>query len=219
MADVGVLIADLIKAGLDGELVGRVAAALAEREAVLVPDEAAERRRAADRERKREERLRMSADVGRVRGQSPSPKEAPHTPEEKTPTEPSTHKENPLRGQKKGSRLPDDFAPDFEFAVREGLSRSQAEAEFAKFRDFWTAKPGAGGVKLDWQATWRNWVRTSLERSPNARAGPRPGKVTAMDHFRNFASEINGQAGNDRGDSGNRDDAPGVPFRAIEHHG
>jgi hypothetical protein len=28
------------------------------------------------------------------------------------------------------------------------------------FRDFWIAKAGTGGVKLDWQATWRNWIRS-----------------------------------------------------------
>ena len=28
-----------------------------------------------------------------------------------------------------------------------------------QFKDFWVARPGKDGVKLDWQATWRNWVR------------------------------------------------------------
>lgn len=28
-----------------------------------------------------------------------------------------------------------------------------------KFKDHWLAAPGARGVKLDWEATWRNWVR------------------------------------------------------------
>jgi hypothetical protein len=32
------------------------------------------------------------------------------------------------------------------------------------FRDFWIAKPGAGGCKLDWFATWRNWVRKETSR-------------------------------------------------------
>lgn len=27
------------------------------------------------------------------------------------------------------------------------------------FRDHWAAKPGKDGTKLDWFATWRNWVR------------------------------------------------------------
>ena len=33
--------------------------------------------------------------------------------------------------------------------------------ESRKFADYWAAKAGAGGVKLDWQATWRNWVRNA----------------------------------------------------------
>lgn len=33
------------------------------------------------------------------------------------------------------------------------------------FRDFWIGKPGAGGCKLDWAATWRNWIRKECERA------------------------------------------------------
>ncbi len=36
-----------------------------------------------------------------------------------------------------------------------------------KFADHWHAKPGKDGLKLDWFATWRNWVKA--ERSPPAR--------------------------------------------------
>lgn len=35
-----------------------------------------------------------------------------------------------------------------------------------RFRDYWHAKPGQGGCKLDWQATWRNWCRTGLATAP-----------------------------------------------------
>lgn len=59
MSSVAKLIEDMIAAGVSADLIGRTAALLAEREAVLVPDEQAERRRAKDRERKR---LRNSAD-------------------------------------------------------------------------------------------------------------------------------------------------------------
>ena len=30
---------------------------------------------------------------------------------------------------------------------------------FDGFRDYWVSVPGQKGVKLDWSATWRNWVR------------------------------------------------------------
>lgn len=28
-----------------------------------------------------------------------------------------------------------------------------------EFRDYWVAKPGQNGTKLNWEATWRNWIR------------------------------------------------------------
>jgi hypothetical protein len=27
------------------------------------------------------------------------------------------------------------------------------------FVDYWIAQPGQRGVKVDWEATWRNWMR------------------------------------------------------------
>lgn len=52
MTEVAKLIADMVRAGVDPELIGRAAAALAEREPVRIVDEQAERRRAIDRLRK-----------------------------------------------------------------------------------------------------------------------------------------------------------------------
>lgn len=66
--------------------------------------------------------------------------------------------------QKRGTRLPSDFLPDQsgqELALSLGLD---LQATLDHFRDFWTAKPGQGGVKLDWQATWRNWCRNTRGR-------------------------------------------------------
>lgn len=34
---------------------------------------------------------------------------------------------------------------------------------FELFSDHWRAKPGKDGSKLDWTATWRNWVRTQRQ--------------------------------------------------------
>lgn len=70
--------------------------------------------------------------------------------------------------KKNGSRLPADWQPGPEFAsFAEGLGHGAEEiaALGDEFRDYWIAQPGQRGVKLDWLATWRNWVR---------RAGARP---------------------------------------------
>lgn len=71
-------------------------------------------------------------------------------PEKKTPNGVSS---------KRGARLPDDWTPDEVFARQEGLSASACAREADKFRDYWRGQPGQRGVKTDWTATWRNWVR------------------------------------------------------------
>lgn len=52
MSDVAALIADMVRAGVDPELIGRTAAALSAREPVKIVDDQAERRREIDRLRK-----------------------------------------------------------------------------------------------------------------------------------------------------------------------
>lgn len=72
--------------------------------------------------------------------------------------------------QRRGTRLPDGWEPSEALLawVREkcpGLRRSENE----KFVDYWRAQPGQRGVKIDWDATWRNWMRSAFERSPAGR--------------------------------------------------
>lgn len=64
----------------------------------------------------------------------------------------------------RATRLPDDFHPSPEmrawFAVEklhEVIPNPRAEHE--TFCDYWRAKGGADARKLDWPATWRNWMR------------------------------------------------------------
>ncbi|WP_273721082.1 MULTISPECIES: DUF1376 domain-containing protein [unclassified Bartonella] len=71
----------------------------------------------------------------------------------------------------RGCRLPDDFEPDYDFALAEGLPPERIKAEIAKFRDYWRSKAGANATKTDWQATWRNWVRNSKNYEINQRGG------------------------------------------------
>lgn len=51
--------------------------------------------------------------------------------------------------------------------VRPDLSPDQIAFEFDCFLDYWRAKAGAGAVKRDWPATWRNWIRRSNQYSAN----------------------------------------------------
>jgi hypothetical protein len=67
----------------------------------------------------------------------------------------------------RGSRIAPDWSPspdDRQSARSEGMPEAEIDRTAAKFRDFWTGKAGASGVKLDWPATWRNWVRSDCEK-------------------------------------------------------
>lgn len=65
-------------------------------------------------------------------------------------------------------QLPVDWA-EFCKAERPDLNPSTT---FDKFRDYWTAKPGKAGTKLDWLATWRNWVREERQQRGVQQAEP-----------------------------------------------
>jgi hypothetical protein len=90
---------------------------------------------------------------------------------------PPTNLPAPSKDRKQGTRLPDDFMPSpemFEW-FRKSCPHVDGKTEHAQFCDYWRAKPGAPGRKLDWPATWRNWMRTAEARSqPRARPGQRP---------------------------------------------
>jgi len=83
--------------------------------------------------------------------------------------EPSVERERSPRG----SRLPADFPTDAEITFcRQERPDLDAGLLAAKFRDYWCGVPGAKGRKLDWPATWRNFVRSEFSRAPPARASP-----------------------------------------------
>jgi hypothetical protein len=67
----------------------------------------------------------------------------------------------------RGSRLPADWQPSHSeaaFALDRGMPQARLNTEAEKFRNYWTAKSGAGATKRDWSATWRNWIITAMER-------------------------------------------------------
>ncbi len=94
------------------------------------------------------------------RGEIASPLQAPSKPlrsqeQEQEQEQESRHK------QQRGSRLPADWTPDdvgIQFCKTERPDLDPAKTA-DRFRDYWISQPGTKGVKLDWTATWRNWVR------------------------------------------------------------
>ena len=72
----------------------------------------------------------------------------------------------------RGTRLPQDWWPDPACSAFAGNAGLDATKEADAFRDYWLARPGAGGRKLDWSATWRNHCREQASRN-KARFAPR----------------------------------------------
>ena len=71
------------------------------------------------------------------------------------------HKPIKERTATRGTRLPADWKPNAELAAWSKAERPDLELRkvFEEFKDYWSSVAGSGGVKLNWDATWRNWVR------------------------------------------------------------
>lgn len=80
---------------------------------------------------------------------------------------------NVSSGKRRGSRLSHDwFLPaDWgQWSIDEGWSEDTIRAESDKFKDYWHSVAGAKGVKLDWFATWRNWMRNVAKPKQHLKA-------------------------------------------------
>lgn len=64
----------------------------------------------------------------------------------------------------RASRIPEDFIPQEDHYLLAKELGLNCEMEFQKFRDHFLGAPGQRGLKLDWDATLRNWLRTSFDR-------------------------------------------------------
>ena len=78
---------------------------------------------------------------------------------------------------KRATRLPPDFVFDMAYPKAQGLAPKIAEREAERFRDYWAAQPGHEGIKADWPATWRNWVRRAADRLGTVPAAPSGGSA------------------------------------------
>lgn len=112
----------------------------------------------------------VHTDIDGQVGGTPSPDKSPQTP--KINPTPQAQTRTHVR---EGTRLPVNFElPDDwrAFAVDErNWPEAEVMREFDEFRDYWLGKPGREGRKVDWLATWRNWVRRSRRASGKTAAG------------------------------------------------
>lgn len=100
---------------------------------------------------------------------------APATANTSKPSKPS----KPSKAR--GARIPDGWVPDQALAdwTRANAPAAANAREVDRFRDYWTAQPGAKGRKTDWAATWRNWARRCQEQHTQPHRGPAPRSTTS----------------------------------------
>jgi hypothetical protein len=96
------------------------------------------------------------------------------------PKNPTTKKTSSSSTGTRGTRIPDDFKITPEMAAwgrKEvpAITGQMADRITAEFIDYWRGAAGAKGVKLDWEATWRNWLRREADKLGGRSSPPRGG--------------------------------------------
>jgi len=87
------------------------------------------------------------------------PDESQNNPNHK----PLTINHKPIEKKTLGKRLASDFSfpKEWEEFCQQTRPELSPVKTFDQFKDYWIAQAGQKGVKLDWFATWRNWVRST----------------------------------------------------------
>lgn len=117
--------------------------------------------------------------------------EVPPTPE---PRSSNTFNDTPktlpsLSGGSRKRMLPPDWVAgeeEISWALTKfpALTRSEIENETDRFRDYWIAE---GKLKADWRATWRNWIRRSVEFAA-AKRGQKASRTS--DNYRRLSEAL-----------------------------
>lgn len=69
----------------------------------------------------------------------------------------------------KGTRIPEPFTVDEAmkgWAVERQMNPVWVMKQTERFVNYWQGKPGKDGVKVDWRATWRNWLLKGQDDAP-----------------------------------------------------
>ena len=74
-------------------------------------------------------------------------------------SEPEESKSKDLRGSRLNIPQIVDEWINWAITERPELTVSRVHMIYEQFSDHWKSQPGSKGIKLDWFATWRNWVR------------------------------------------------------------
>jgi uncharacterized protein YdaU (DUF1376 family) len=119
----------------------------------------------ADKEIKQYKEFSEAGKRGAAKRWSTPPNGEAISPPNATPIATNNHKPITNNQEKKtlGKRLASDFSfpKEWEDFCVEQRPELNSVKTFDQFKDYWIAQAGQKGVKLDWFATWRNWVRST----------------------------------------------------------
>ena len=92
----------------------------------------------------------------------------------------------------RGTRIPEDFSvtPEMVQWAREHCPDVEGRRATDAFIDHWRGKTGRDATKLDWIATWRNWLRRDQERAERSRPRATPNGMHPTDA--NIAALVGG---------------------------
>ena len=110
------------------------------------------------------------AEAGFPSGRKPTAGKPSVEPTEEPSGEPSLPAQAPAETKTaKATRIPDNFAVTADMRdwadreVPDLIAAGRARTEHDKFLDYWRAAAGAHARKVDWVATWRNWMRKAAQ--------------------------------------------------------
>ena len=119
----------------------------------------------ADKEIKQYKEFSEAGKRGAAKRWSTPPNGEAISPPNATPIATNNHKPITNNQEKKtlGKRLASDFSfpKEWEEFCQQTRPELSPVKTFDQFKDYWIAQAGQKGVKLDWFATWRNWVRST----------------------------------------------------------
>jgi hypothetical protein len=106
-------------------------------------------------------------DAGTFEDSSPEVRIAPSHPIP-VPSSSSTKKRETAP---RGTRLDPKWIPTSEDVqkIRTECTSIDPQREHPEFVDYWIAQPGQKGIKVDWAATWRNWMRRKQRDAESGR--------------------------------------------------
>jgi uncharacterized protein YdaU (DUF1376 family) len=125
----------------------------------------------ADKEIKQYKEFSEAGKRGAAKRWATPPNGEAISPPNATPIATNNHKPitNNQDKNKRGSRLAQDscLSKEWEKFCVDHRPELNPQKTFDNFKDHWIAQSGQKGVKLDWDATWRNWVRNTYAPKTN----------------------------------------------------